>query len=57
MVFIIVFMFPVLAFADVERCEFTERRNQMMNFGNNGITMMFIIRPPGWKYFLKSRGK
>ncbi len=42
-VFIIVFMFPVLAFADVEGCGFTWGWNQMMNFGSGGIFMMFMF--------------
>ena len=44
MVFIIVFMFPVLAFADVEGCGFTWGWNQMMNFGHGGgIFTMFMF--------------
>ncbi len=43
MVFVILFMFPVLAFADVEGCGFTWGWNQMMNFGNGGIFMMFMF--------------
>jgi len=44
MVFVILFMLPVLAFADVEGCGFTWGWNQMMNFGyGGGIFMMFIF--------------
>ena len=44
MVFIILFMFPVLAFADVEGCGFMEGWDQMMNFGyGGGIFMMFMF--------------
>jgi len=44
MVFIIVFMFPVLAFADAEGCGFTWGWNQMMNFGHGGgIFTMFMF--------------
>jgi len=44
MVFVILFMFPVLAFADVEGCGFTRGWNQMMNFGHGGgIFMMFMF--------------
>ncbi|MFH1002270.1 MAG: SHOCT domain-containing protein [bacterium] len=44
MVFVILFMFPALAFADVEGCGFTWGWNQMMNFGyGGGIFMMFIF--------------
>ena len=44
MVFVILFMFPVLAFADVESCGFMWGWNQMMNFGyGGGIFMMFIF--------------
>jgi putative membrane protein len=44
MVFIIVFMLPVVAFADVEGCGFTRGWNQMMNFGyGGGIFMMFLF--------------
>ena len=46
MVFVILFIFPVLAFADVEGCGFTWGWNQMMNFGHGGgiFTMfMFVI--------------
>lgn len=41
--FIIVFIFPVLAFADVEGCGFIWGWNQMMNFGIGGIFMMFMF--------------
>ena len=43
MVFVILFMFPVLAFADVGGCGFIGGWNQMMNFGNGGIFMMFML--------------
>ena len=44
MVFVILFMLPVLAFADVEGCEFTGGWNQMMDFGHGGgIFMMFMF--------------
>ena len=43
MVFVIIFMLPVLAFADVEGCGFTWGWNQMMNFGSGGIFMMFMF--------------
>lgn len=43
MVFVILFMFPVLVFADVEGCGFTRGWNQMMNFGNGGMFMMFMF--------------
>jgi len=43
MVFVILFMFPVLAFADVGGCGFIGGWNQMMNFGNGGIFMMFMF--------------
>jgi len=43
MVFVILFMLPVVAFADAEGCGFTWGWNQMMNFGNGGIFMMFIF--------------
>lgn len=44
MVFVILFMFPVLAFADVEGCGFMWGWNQMMNFGyGGGMFMMFIF--------------
>src|SRR5665648_34089 len=44
MVLIIVFIFPVLAFADVEGCGFMEGWDHMMNFGfGGGIFMMFIF--------------
>jgi putative membrane protein len=43
MVFVILFMLPVVAFADVEGCGFTWGWNQMMNFGNGGIFMMFMF--------------
>jgi len=43
-IFVILFMFPVLVFADVEGCGFTGGWNQMMNFGyGGGIFMMFIF--------------
>ena len=42
-VFVILFMFPVLAFADVEGCGFTWGWNQMMNFGYGGMLMMFLF--------------
>jgi len=43
-VFVILFMFPVLAFADVEGCGFIGGWNPMMNFGyGGGIFMMFIF--------------
>lgn len=43
-VFVILFMFPVLAFADVEGCGFIGGWNQMMNFGyGGGIFMMFMF--------------
>jgi putative membrane protein len=44
MVFVILFMFPVLAFADAEGCGITWGWNQMMNFGyGGGMFMMFIF--------------
>jgi len=44
MVFVILFMLPVLAFADVEGCGFIGGWNQMMNFGyGGGIFMMFMF--------------
>ena len=45
-VFVILFMFPVLAFADTEGCGFIGGWNQMMNFGygyGGGIFMMFMF--------------
>jgi len=43
-VFVILIMFPVFAFADVEGCGFTWGWNQMMNFGyGGGMFMMFIF--------------
>lgn len=42
-VFVILFMFPVLAFADVEGCGFTGGWNQMMNFGHEGGFFMVFI--------------
>jgi uncharacterized membrane protein len=43
-VFVILFMFPVLAFADVEGCGFTWGWNQMMNFGyGGGILIIYFI--------------
>jgi len=42
-VFVILFMFPVLAFADVEGCGFTWGWNQMMNFGHGGGFFMVFI--------------
>ena len=42
--FVILIMFPVFAFADVEGCGFTWGWNQMMNFGyGGGIFMMFMF--------------
>jgi len=44
MVFVILFMLPVVALADVEGCGFTWGWNQMMNFGyGGGIFMMFMF--------------
>ena len=44
MVFIVLFMFPVLAFADGEGCRFIWGWNQMMNFGHGGgIFTMFMF--------------
>jgi putative membrane protein len=43
MVFVILFMLPVVAFADVEGCGFAWGWNQMMNFGYGGMLMMFIF--------------
>ena len=44
MFFVILFISPVLAFADVEGCGFTWGWNQMMNFGyGGGMFMMFIF--------------
>ncbi len=44
MVFVILFMLPVLAFADTEGCGFIGGWNQMMNFGyGGGIFMMFMF--------------
>lgn len=43
MVFVILFMFPVLAFADAEGCGFAGGWNQMMNFGYGGMLMMFLF--------------
>ena len=43
MVFVILFMLPVVALADVEGCGFTWGWNQMMNFGSGGIFMMFMF--------------
>ena len=43
-VFVILFMFPVLAFADTEGCGLIGGWNQMMNFGYGGrIFMMFMF--------------
>jgi len=45
-VFVILFMFPVLAFADTEGCGLIGGWNQMMNFGygyGGGIFMMFMF--------------
>jgi len=42
-VFVILFMFPVLAFADVEGCRFTWGWNQMMNFRYGGLFIMSIF--------------
>ena len=44
MVLVILFIFPVLALADVEGCGFMEGWGQMMNFGyGGGMLMMFIF--------------
>jgi len=43
MVFVILFMLPVVALADVEGCGFTWGWNQMMNFGSGGIFLMFVF--------------
>ena len=43
MVFVILFMLPVVALADVGGCGFTWGWNQMMNFGSGGIFMMFMF--------------
>lgn len=43
MVFVILFILPVVAFADVEGCGFAWGWNQMMNFGNGGMFMMFLF--------------
>ena len=43
MVFVILFMLPVVALADVEGCGFTWGWNQMMNFGSGGIFLMFMF--------------
>ena len=43
MVFVILFMLPVVALADVEGCGFIWGWNQMMNFGSGGIFMMFMF--------------
>ena len=44
MVLVILFIFPVLAFADVEGCGFMEGWDQMMHFGyGGGMFMMFIF--------------
>ena len=43
-IFLILFMFPVLAFADTEGCGLIGGWNQMMNFGyGGGIFMMFMF--------------
>lgn len=43
-VFVILFMLPFVALADVEGCGFTWGWNQMMNFGyGGGIFMMFMF--------------
>jgi len=42
-VFVILFMLPVVALADVEGCGFVWGWNQMMNFGYGGMLMMFIF--------------
>lgn len=43
MVFVILFILPVVALADVEGCGFVWGWNQMMNFGNGGMFMMFMF--------------
>ncbi len=44
MVFVILFILPVVALADVEGCGFVWGWNQMMNFGyGGGMFMMFIF--------------
>ena len=43
MVFVILFMLPVVALADVEGCGFAWGWNQMMNFGSGGIFLMFVF--------------
>ncbi|MEN3190507.1 MAG: SHOCT domain-containing protein [Atribacterota bacterium] len=43
MIFIILFIFPVLAFADVEGCGLTWGWNQMMNFGYRGGIFMMLM--------------
>ncbi len=43
MIFVILFMLPVVALADVEGCGFTWGWNQMMNFGSGGIFLMFVF--------------
>ena len=42
-VFVILFILPVVALADVEGCGFVWGWNQMMNFGYGGMLMMFIF--------------
>jgi len=42
-VFIILFIFPVIALADAEGCGFMWGWNQMMNFGLGGIFMWIIF--------------
>jgi putative membrane protein len=43
MVFVILFIFPVLTFADAESCGFTWGWNHMMNFGYGGGMFMMLI--------------
>ncbi|HER24397.1 MAG TPA: SHOCT domain-containing protein [Candidatus Atribacteria bacterium] len=44
MFFVILSLFPLIAFADIESCGFAWSWNQMMNFGHGGgMFMMFIF--------------
>lgn len=42
-VFILLFIFPVLAFADAEDCGFMSGWGHMMNFGLGGIFMWIVF--------------
>lgn len=42
-VFVLLFIFPVIAFADAEDCGFVGGWNHMMNFGWGGIFMWIVF--------------